>query len=481
MESKGYYRTPTVAGDTIVFACEDDLWTVGTSGGIARRLTAGPGICTLPRLSPDGTVVAYVGRDEGGPEVYTIPAAGGRPRRVTFLGSDALYVCGWSADGSEILFSADAGAPFVKETLAFAVGREGGAPRRLPVGHAMSLAIAANGATVLGRNNLDPARWKRYRGGTAGHLWVDSDGSGTFARIGRELNGNLVWPMWIGGRIFFLSDHEGVGNIYSVAPDGTGVTAHSREREYFARYPATDGARIVYASGGDVVLLDPRGGAAQRVPIETPSGAPQTARRFVDAADLLETYTPAPDGKSLALISRGRAYTMPLWEAAVSEHGGEAYARRREIVWLHDGTRVAFVDDSGGFERIAIAVADQSALPAYATTEDVGRITELVASPCGDRLAFANHRHELFVLDLGGAPRRLDPRLHPTAVGSPTRGGRRPRRRSSASPTAREPRCTTPRARCDRTARRRGTRRANTSTSSRRATSTRSTMRSSSI
>jgi tricorn protease len=408
MDSHGYYRTPTIAGDTIVFVCEDDLWSVGAGGGLARRLTAGPAAVTLPRLSPDGATVAYVGRDEGSPEVYTIPALGGPPRRLTFLGSDALYVCGWSHDGREIYFTSDAGVPFVKETVAFAVARDGGQPRRLPVGHAMAIDVAANGATLIGRNNLDPARWKRYRGGTAGHLWVDAAGAGDFVRLGAQLDGNLVWPTWLDGRVTFLSDHEGIANLYAVRPDGSELVRLTDERTYFARFPATDGTRVVYACGGEIVLLDPRAGTSARVPIETPSAAPQTARRFVHAADLLETYAPAPGGKELALVSRGHAYTMPLWEAAVSEHGGEGAARRRAIVWLHDGLRVAYVDDTAGYERVAVEPVDQSAPPAYVTNADVGRITELIASPCGDRLAFANHKHELFVLDLGGEPRKLD-------------------------------------------------------------------------
>jgi tricorn protease len=407
MDSRGYYRTPTIAGETIVFVCEDDLWSVDARGGLARRLTAGPAGVALPRLSPDGATVAYVGNDEGSPEVYTIPALGGPPRRLTFLGSTALYVSGWSRDGREIYFASDAGGAFVRETQAFAIGRDGGEPRRLPVGHAMSLDVAANGAMLLGRNNIDPARWKRYRGGTAGHVWVDAGGTGTFARLGAELNGNLVWPMWHGDRVVFLSDHEGIGNLYSARPDGSEVRRLTDERDYFARYPATDGKRIVYACGGEIVLLAP-GSNAVRVAIETPSGAPQTARRFVDAGDLLESFAPSPDGKALALVSRGHAYTMPLWEAAVSELGAGVTARRRAIVWLHDGTRVAYVDDSAGFERIAVEPVDQSAAPEYATTDDVGRITELTAAPCGDRVAFANHRHELFVLDLGGKPRKLD-------------------------------------------------------------------------
>ena len=401
-------RTPTIADDRIVFVCEDDLWIVGAVGGIARRLTTSAGECSLPRLSPDGTRLAFVGRDEGHPELYVMDAEGDRPRRLTYLGSEVLYCSGWSRDGRTINFTSDAGAPFVRETLAFRVDAEGGEPVSLRVGHAVTLDIAENGATVLGRNAIDPARWKRYRGGTAGHLWVDANGSGDYRRICSELNGNLVWPMWLGERVFFLSDHEGIGNIYSVAPDGSDLRRHTEEHEYYARFPSTDGSRIVYACGGELVLLDPRTNTVRRVDVQMPSNAQETARRFVDAAELLETFSPSHDGTALGLVSRGRAYTMPLWEEAVTEHGLDVAARRRLLTWLHDDKRVAYVDDSAGYERIAIAPVDQSASPEYLTQDDHGVLHELVASPAGDRLAFATNRHELWIVDRGTAPRKLD-------------------------------------------------------------------------
>jgi len=111
-----------------------------------------------------------------------MPSLGGPPRRLTFLGAEALYVCGWSPDGAEVFFTSDSGSPFIRETTAFAVPAAGGPVRALNLGHALSFAIAAGGATVIGRNATDPARWKRYRGGTAGQLWVDAAGSvGEFA------------------------------------------------------------------------------------------------------------------------------------------------------------------------------------------------------------------------------------------------------------------------------------------------------------
>jgi len=416
VSATGYVRTPTIADDRIVFACEDDLWAVGLEGGIARRLTATEGECTLPRLSPDGTRIAFVGRDEGNPELYVMPAEGGVPRRLTHLGSDVVACCGWSRDGRFIHFTSDAGSPFVKETLAFRVDPDGGEPVELGIGHAMTFDVAANGATLLGRNAIDPARWKRYRGGTAGHLWVDARGDGEYGRICRTLEGNLVWPLWLGERVLFLSDHDGIGNLFSVDAHGGDLRRHTDERVHYARFPSGDGTRVVYACGGDLVLLDPRDGSVRRVPVQMPSNAWETARRFVDASELLETWAPSHDGTALGIVSRGRAYTMPLWEEAVTEHpatgpeeGSEPEpARRRLLTWMHDDKRVAYVDDFGGYERIAVAPVDQSAAPRYATRADAGVLHQLVASPAGDRLAFANNRHELWLLDLGGEPRLLD-------------------------------------------------------------------------
>ncbi len=417
VSSIGYVRTPTIAGDRIVFACEDDLWTVNAEGGTARRITTTEGECTLPRLSPDGSRVAFVGRDEGTPELYVMPSEGGVAQRLTHLGGEAVHCCGWSRDGRFVYFTSDAGSPFVKETLAWRVDAGGGEPVALGLGHAMTINVASNGATLLGRNAIDPARWKRYRGGTAGHLWVSARSDDAFSRICRDVAGNLVWPMWLGERVIFLSDHEGIGNLYSVLPDGSDLQRHTNEREHYARFPATDGTRVVYACGGELVLLDPRDGGVRRVAVEMPSNAPETARRFVDAADLLENFSVSYDGTALGLVTRGRAYTMPLWEEAVTEHpasadtqndAGEPHARRRLLTWLHDDKRVVYVDDFGGYERIAVAPVDQSAPPKYVTQADTGVLHQLVASPAGDRLAFANNRHELWLLDLGGEPKLLD-------------------------------------------------------------------------
>ncbi|HYL28065.1 MAG TPA: PDZ domain-containing protein [Candidatus Nitrosotalea sp.] len=405
---KGYYRYPSIAGDRILYVCEDDLWSAPAEGGRGTRLTVSFGSCSFPRLSPDGELVAFISTDEGNPELYVMPAGGGEPLRLTYLGASVASATGWSADGSEIYFVANPTTWYEGETRPFAISRAGGTPRELNLGHARSFSFGPGERLVIGRNAADPARWKRYRGGTSGEIWIDADGTGTFARL-RLPDGNPCWPMWIGDRIYFIADHEGIGNLYSCALDGGGIIRHTNESEYYVRFPSTDGKRIVYSAGAEIACYDVATDTARRIEIATHSAMPQIARRFEKASESLEDFAPSPDGTQIAFDSRGQEFTMPLFEGATIRHGAGARARTRLTQWLHDGERLVFVTDVNGYEQIGIRRADASEDARLITTGDIGRVTYLAASPTGDDIVFANHRHDLCALDIGdGKVRVLD-------------------------------------------------------------------------
>ncbi len=404
--NQGYYRQPTVSHDRIVFVCEDDLWAAPLAGGTAARLTVNVGTCSTPRLSPDSRQIAFISNDEGHPEVYVMPAEGGQPRRLTFLGGTAAAVSGWSADGAEIYFVSNAGSWYERETLGFAVASTGGLPRELNLGHMKSFHAGPGGRVAIGRNADDPARWKRYRGGTSGEVWLDVSGDGEFQRLPLP-DGNPVAPMWIGERVYVLCDHEGIGNLYSCSADGSDLRRHTHESEYYVRFPSTDGTRIAYSAGGSLYLYDSETDRADAIEIACASAAPQTVRRFLPVSEELEEFAPSPDGTRVALVARGAALTMPFWEEAPTHHGVGSRARYRCIDWLHDGRRFASVTDVKGYEQVAIHAADAGVPPDAVTSGDIGRITELACSPVGDTIALANHRHELIVVDVAERTTRV--------------------------------------------------------------------------
>jgi tricorn protease len=387
----------------VAFVAEDDLWQVPVEGGLAHRLTANPGSETFPRFSPDGDRLAFVGRDEGRLDVYLMEAGGGPPLRLTYFGA-ATQVAGWQPDGSAVIVATDYQQPFTGWTRLWAVPAGGEPPVGLPYGPARSIGHGPGGGVVVGRAGADPARWKRYRGGRAGSLWIDRKGSGEFTEL-IALDGNLADPMWIGRRIYFLSDHEGVGNIYSVTSTGSGLQRHTGHDRFYVRFPSTDGRRIVYQCGADLWLFDPTAGGGHRLEVGLPSSQPQRNRRFVTPDRHLEKVALHPAGQELALVARGASFTMPLWEGAPRRLGPVSSGRRRLASWV-DGERIVAVTDERGEEELVVEPAAGGGEPRL-LGKDLGRIRSLHPAPGGNRVALTNHRHELLLVDLARGGKRV--------------------------------------------------------------------------
>jgi tricorn protease len=414
-----YVRFPSIRGGWIVFSGEDDLWRVPADGGPAWRLTAGVAEAAHPHLSPDGSLIAFVGQDEGPEEVHVMPADGGDARRLTYDGANCTVV-GW--DGDAIVYASNARLPFVRDFRLHRVDPVSGLSEELPFGNARSITRGPDGGVVIGRNvggnivrgrhNAEPATWKRYRGGTAGTLWIDPEGSGEFKRLLGDLEGNLAHPCGVSDRIYLISDHEGVGNVYSCRPDGADLHRHSGHEHHYARGLTTDGARLVYHCGGEIHLLDPADGAPKPVAVELPSSRPGRGRRFVDPAAHLQHATLGPDGTDLALTIRGKAFTAAHWEGPVRQHGEPDGVRYRLLTWLADHDRlVAAAGDEAPEEHLVVLRADGTERPQRLDHLDVGRPTEIAAHPHDATIAVVNHRNEVLLVDLDAEPaavRELD-------------------------------------------------------------------------
>ncbi|MGE0434559.1 MAG: PDZ domain-containing protein [Planctomycetota bacterium] len=419
MNERGYLRFPGVRGDQVVFVSDDDLWTVPIEGGLARRLTAGLGDVSRPFISPEGEWIAFTGKEEGQLEAYVMPAEGGQPWRISWLSPSIANTVGWTADG-QVLFSSNHAEPTRQPPHIYSLPIDAsGTATRLPIGPARELSYGPGGRMVMARGNaIDTARWKRYRGGTVGTIWIDDSGDGQFRRLTPAGSSpddimNQANPMWIGDRIWFVADPEGVGNLYSCKPDGSDLQRHTDHGDYYVRSASTDGRRIVYQCAAELWQYDPATGTGGKIPVECRSPRTQLHKKFVDGSDHLDSYAVHPHGHSVAVTTRGKCAGMALWEEAPRQYGTRFGVRYRYAQWLHDGNALVVISDEGGEEAIEVYPQDPLAGRKRHDGLPIGRPIEMIASPTANAVVLCNQRFELIHVDLdAGTHKVLDKSEH---------------------------------------------------------------------
>ncbi|MGW7261987.1 S41 family peptidase [Streptomyces sp. NPDC054842] len=409
----GYLRCPHLSGDLLCFAAEDDLWVAPLDGaGRAWRLTVDRTKVGHPRFSPDGRHIAYTSWRSLVPEIHLAPVDGGPGRRLTYWGSADTQVCGWAPpdkDGNcHILAVASHGQPFSYFTWAYSVPTDGDPGGRLPWGPVSDIQVAdieGERRTLLltGTPPHEPAAWKRYRGGATGRLWLHG------RQLLAGLEGHLHSPMFVGGRVAFLSDHEGIGNLYSCAYDGSDLRRHTDHDAFYARHAASDGSRVVYQCAGDLWIVDDL--AADSVPrrIDVRLGGPRAGRRRyqVPAAQHVDGISVDETGRASAVVVRGSLYWLTHRDGPARTITDTPGVRVRLPEMLGSGGQVAYVTDADGEDAVEIAHLPRATgdrAPRRPAAGDLGRVLELVSDPRGERLAVASHDGRVLLIDATEEP-----------------------------------------------------------------------------
>ncbi|MGW3728285.1 S41 family peptidase [Streptomyces sp. NPDC000851] len=398
-----YLRLPHLSGDLLCFVAEDDLWLAPLDGpGRAWRLTVDRTKIGHPRFSPDGRHLAYTSWRSLVPEIHLVPVEGGAGRRLTYWGSADTQVCGWTPDG-DILAVASHGEPFSHFTWAYKVSPDGDPGRKLPWGPVSDIQVAdieGERRTLLltGTPPHEPASWKRYRGGATGRLWLHGQ------RLLADLNGHLHSPLFVGGRIAFLSDHEGVGNLYSCAYDGSDLRRHTDHDAFYARHASSDGTRVVYQCAGDLWIVDDLAADSAPRRLDVRLSGPRAGRRTyqVPAAQHVNGISVDETGRASAVVVRGSLYWLTHRDGPARTLTDTPGVRVRLPEMLGSGGQVAYITDAEGEDAIEIAYLPRATgdrEPRRLAQGELGRVLEMVCDPQGERLAIAAHDGRLLLID----------------------------------------------------------------------------------
>lgn len=409
----GYYQFPDLHERSVVFAAEGDLWTVADTGGTARRLTTHAGFEYFPRYSPDGKSIAFTGEYGGNRDLYVIPAEGGEPRRLTWH-PDPDEMIDWTPDGKKIIFRSRAANDSTSgfEWHLFAVAVEGGGePEALPIGFAGRVAIDPQSKRwAFNRSTVEFRTWKRYRGGTAPTIWVGDPEKGDYKEVSKTA-GASAFPMWSGGRIFFLSDQGGTANLWSMNADGSAAARETRESFWDVRWPAVapDG-RIVYSLGGDLHVYLPSGSKDIKLSVDVPSERPLARVRYPDAAKNLTSFELSPDGERLAVVTRGEVLSVAVKDGVTLPITRGSAARERGASFSGDGRGLVYISDATGEEDLRVIDAWGRGQPRIVKPAGkTGWNFPPVLSPDGKWVAYSDQTQTLYVIPAaGGAARTVE-------------------------------------------------------------------------
>jgi Tol biopolymer transport system component len=253
----GYNPNFSSDGRRIVFERGREIWLAAADGTNATRVEGVPlrnfgAIATEPAISPDGTTLVYFLQDAGPTgDLWTIPSAGGQPRRLTSDGVEAGSPV-WTPDGRSIAFWSQRSG----SRVLWQVSRDGGTPEAITTGAGEDTEpdLAADGRLVFAnvrndwRLQLTSASGTRTLLERRAAVWLptispDSRSITFFQAVGSDIH---VFVMDLaGGSPRQVTFTPGTWNIHPRwSPDG-------RHLYYYQERPPPGSFRRIPVNGGD--------------------------------------------------------------------------------------------------------------------------------------------------------------------------------------------------------------------------------------
>ena len=354
-------RFPATNGKDVVFSYAGDLWTVPVQGGEAKRLTSHIGYEMFAKYSPDGKTIAFTGEYDGNREVYSIPARGGEPVRLTYTSTNERdnlgdrmgpnnIVMAWTPDGKNIVYRNRISESF--DGKLWKVSPEGGMPELIPLPEGGWCSYSPDGKKMAYNRVMREFRtWKYYRGGMADDIWIYDPKAASVTNVTNN-DAQDIFPMWVGDEIYFASDRDMIMNlfVYNVKTKQTAKVTNFKD--YDVKFPSTDGKIIVFENAGWLYKLDPATRECKKISVTLGSDAVygRTERRSVK--DDVTAASLAPDGSRVVVTARGEVFDLPVGKGVTRNITRSSNSNDRDAVWSPDGKYIAWIGDATGETEI---------------------------------------------------------------------------------------------------------------------------------
>lgn len=416
-------RTPSISATHVAFAYANNIWIVDRKGGDARRLTSFQGQSSNPKISPDGATVAFSADYGGNTDVYTVPVGGGEPVRLTWHpGADNVQ--GWTPDGARVMFASSRQTAAPNATPRFwTVPAKGGIAEPMPLPRAYQGKISPDGRRIAYRMNTSWDEERRnYRGGQNRPVWIVDLQS--FDLVSPPWTDSKdVDPAWLGETVYFISDRDGIANVWSYDTATRALTQRTRFIDYDVKSLDAGGGAVVFEQAGYLHVLDPRSNKTAQLTINAAGDFPWMMTRFEDVTTRMANISLSPTGKRVLVEARGEIFTIPEEKGDVRNITHSSGSAERQPAWSPDGKWISYFSDRSGEYKLVIESPDGIGAAREIAFEKSAFYYTPVWSPDSKKLLYTDTNLNVWVMDISTGQSKIvgnDPWMVPERTLAPS-------------------------------------------------------------
>ncbi len=404
-------RFPSIGGDQISFTYSGDLYSVSVNGGVAVKMTSDIGFEMFSRYSPDGKTIAFTAQYDGNTEVYTIPAEGGVPKRITYtatldrdnigdrMGPNNIVMC-WTPDGKSVVFRTRWYTFSGLRGLLYKVPVDGGNLEQIPTTEGGFCSYSPDGKYLaLNRMFREFRTWKYYRGGQADDIWINKVGTTQLENITMN-DAQDIFPMWVGEDIYFLSDRDNIMNLFSYNVKSKQTVKITNFTEYDCKFPSFSKDYIVFENGGYIYKYSIKTKECLRVNITINDELLFARGKNISASEGWYSFSLSPDGERVLTTVRGDIFSLPASVGATYNLSSSAGSHEREAEWSPDGNSIAYISDISGEYQIYVTPSNNSSQKSVLTNFKDGYPSDLSWSPNSKELYFTTEKNDMYSLNV---------------------------------------------------------------------------------
>lgn len=396
-------RNPSISKTHITFVYGGDIWIAEKNGQNPKRLTTNPDVELNPTFSPDGKQIAFTGNYDGNTDVYTIPVYGGEPKRVTFHPSADL-VRGW-LNNNEVYFTTTREFQYSLGSRLYKTAIDGkGVDNALMMPEAYQGSPSADGRYWAYIKNGDPTErdrvaFKRYRGGGMPSIWIFDTQTKSTDIIPGE-NCNDVKPVWLGSKVYFLSDRDKIVNVFSYDINTKKVEKLTNFKDYDVRTLQGHGNELAFEQEGRLHIYDLNKKQLNTLKISISADPMFKRSKYVELRPDIRNINISPTGQRALFESRGEIISVPKEKGDARNISESVGSHERFPAWSPDGKWISYLSDKNGKYQLVLRDQKATIAPQYI---DLGATTfyfEPTWSPDSKKLFFNDAHLNLYYVDI---------------------------------------------------------------------------------